>query len=110
MHWEGLAESVTTVNGNMHRLWSGATDNRTYNRDVVAALENVKLYTSDLRDGPPNFPFSGTLIAQMTLNKQTPNRQVHVDATLTITFYPDHYHAHLVRGNNYWDWDHFYGP
>ena len=108
MHWEGLADSVTTVNGNIRRLWHGQDARRLYNRDVLGSLTDVKLYTADLRNGAPYRPFSGTLTAVLVLDVTRPAGQYHIEGTLTITFFPDHYHVHLVRGDNYWDWDVYY--
>jgi hypothetical protein len=108
MHWAVLADSVTTVNGDMHRLWHGQTERRLYNRDVTGSLDNVELYTRDLRNGYPYRPFSGTFVGTLVLDVVRPAIEYHISGTVTVTFYHDHYHVHLVRGDNYWDWDVYY--
>ena len=108
MHWAGLADSITTVNGDMHRLWHGQNERRLYNRYVTGQLTNVELYTRDVRNGYPYRPFSGTFVGTLVLDVNRPAVQYHIEGSVTVTFYPDRYEVHLVRGNNYWDWIVYY--
>jgi len=108
MHWIGLADSVTTVNGDFLRHWQGDRGVHHFDRVVDGEFQDVQFYTNDLRDGLPTHPFDGTMISSVTLDIEAPNGTVHLEGSLTVTFFFDHYHAYLVRGSNYWEWDHYY--
>lgn len=108
-HWQGLADTVTTLNGDFHRQWAGQSQGRSFTRDVQGELTDLKYYTADLRDLRPAHPFAGTLTSDLTLDVVRTYRQYHVEGTLTVTFRLENgnycYHARLVRGNNWWEWD-----
>ncbi len=110
VRWEGLADSVTVLNGDFYRHWTGDNERRLFDRTVQGTLDSLKFHSADLFNHVYPHPFSGTLISNMVMDVQTPNRTVHLEGTLTITFYSDHYHARLVRGDNWWEWDHYYLP
>jgi hypothetical protein len=109
-HWEGLADSVTTLNGNFSRHWDGQTEHRVFARSLEGTLSDLKFYTSDFGLGHRPHPFSGTANAAVLVDVEAPNRQVHLEGVLTITFRMENgqfcYHARLVRGTNWWEWDH----
>jgi hypothetical protein len=109
-HWEGLADSVTTLNGNFTRHWAGQNNYRTFDRLITGSASDVKFYTSDLEDGRPTRPFDGNFNASLTLDIVTARRTAHIEGTLVVTYFPDHYHARLERGDNWWEWDHYYRP
>lgn len=109
-HWVGLADSVTTLNGAFRRYWNGQSEYRSFEREVTGEFTDTQVYTADLLDGRPIYPFAGSFFGQLTMDVERPNRQVHIEGTLEVTFYPDHYHARLVRGENWWEWDHYYNP
>jgi len=106
--WDGLADTVVTLNADFNRYWSGTNEYRNFSREVSGVLTDIQFYTGDLFDGRPTHPFAGALTAEMTHDVVRPNGQFHLEGNLTITFYPDHYHARLERGDNWWEWDHYY--
>jgi hypothetical protein len=110
MHWEGLADTVTTLNGDIQRQWEGQTEFRAFTRTVDGTFNAIKFYTSDLDNGHPTYPISGTFNATMVQDAQGPMRQIHLEGTLTVIFRMENgqhcYHARLVRGDNWWEWDH----
>jgi hypothetical protein len=109
-NWVGLADSVTTLNGDFRRYWEGQTDYRDFDRTVTGEMSDIKFYTSDLENGRPTFPFSGTFAGTVVTNVTAPHRQAHFEGQLTLTFRMEDgrycYHARLVRGDNWWEWDH----
>jgi hypothetical protein len=109
MLWEGLADSVTTLNGDFHRLWDGESRARSFSKLVEGDLTDISFYTADLEDDRPAYPFDGEFVSSMTLDIETPRRQAHIEGELTVTFYRDGdnfcYHARLERGDNWWEWD-----
>ncbi len=109
MRWEGLADSVTTLNGDFHRRWEGELGRRGFRREIEGELTGIEFYTRDLMNGRPTYPFDGAFTASMVLDVETPRRQAHIEGTLTVTFYREGrqfcYHARLVRGDNWWEWD-----
>jgi hypothetical protein len=105
-----LADSVTTLNGDFTRHWAGENEHRTFERLVEGNAADVKFYTSDIKDGRPTHPFDGTFNASMTQDVVMAHRTAHIEATLIVTYFPDHYHARLESGDNFWEWDHYYNP
>ena len=109
-HWEGLADSVTNLNGDFNRHWAGENAFRAFDRVVEGTATDIQFYTADIRDGRPTYPFDGTFNGSMTLDVVTAQRTKHIEATLVVTYFPDHYHARLESGDNFWEWDHYYNP
>jgi hypothetical protein len=109
MIWSGLADSVTTLNGDFHRRWIGEARRLNFTREIEGTLDNIKFYTRDLHDGRPSYPFDGVFEADMVLDVETEHREVFVEAHLAVTFYREGdqfcYHARLERGDNWWEWD-----
>jgi hypothetical protein len=107
--WVGLADTVTTLNGNFSHTWLGQTERRSFSRDVQGNLNNIQFYSADFGTGHRPHPFAGTANASVVMDVVTPNREVHLEGTLTITFRMENgqycYHARLVRGSNWWEWD-----
>ena len=108
MNWIGLTDTITTLNGDVYRHYYGQNYLRTFEHTTTGVIENVVFETDDIFDGRPTHPISGQLTGSIVTDKQLPNRDVHFEAEFTVTFYPDHYHVHLVSGNSYWDWDYYY--
>jgi len=108
-HWVGLTDSVTTLNGDFLRHWNGQSEYRNFERTVTGDLNDIQFYTDDIFDGRPTQPISGEFVGSIVQDVQTPYRQVHLEGSLTITFYMENglhcYHARLERGNNWWEWD-----
>lgn len=108
MNWVGLAGSITTLNGDVYRHYWGQNFRRTFEHTMSCTFEDVLFETEDVLDHRPTHPFDGILEGNLVTDKQLPNRDVHIEAEFTVTFYPDHYHVHLVSGDSYWDWDVYY--
>ena len=108
MHWVGLADSLTTLNGDIYRHYYGENFRRTFEFTTSGIFEDVVFSTADIFDGRPTHPISGQFTGTHVTDKQFPNREVHKEAEFTVTFYSDHYHVYLVSGNNYWNWDVYY--
>jgi len=110
MMWVGLADSITTLNGDVYRYYHGQFERRSFSREFDGEFIDARFYTADIFDGRPTHPYEGTLVGTITVDRSRPNGNLHIEAQLTVTFYPDHYHAALQSGNSYREWDHYYRP
>jgi len=108
MHWEGLTDSQVTLNGDIYRYYYAENTNRLFEHTIQGDFEEVMFETEDVLDGRPTRAIDGQFIGTFETFKVLPNREVYFEGEFTVTFYPDHYHVHLVSGDNYWDWDVYY--
>lgn len=105
MYWVGLTDSLTTLNGDIYRYYNGSSAYRNFEHAVEGEFQDVVFQTFDIMDGRPTYPIDGIFEGSFSTDKQLPDRAVHIEGEFTVTFYFDHYHVHLVSGDNYWDWD-----
>ncbi|MBD3170106.1 MAG: hypothetical protein GF307_11530 [candidate division Zixibacteria bacterium] len=110
MLWVGLAEDVTTLNGDVHRYYHGQNSFREFTREFEGEFLEVKFNTEDLFNGRPTHPFEGTLAGSTWVDYEGQIREYHIEAEITVTFYPDHFHVIFRSGDNYFEWDHYYEP
>jgi hypothetical protein len=106
--WDGLADSVTTLNGDFNRYWSGESIWRDFEKTVDGEMTDIQFHTEDLRPLRYAHPFDGVFEAWMVMDMELPRRQAHIEAHLVVTFFEGGYHAYLERGNNWWEWTHYW--
>jgi hypothetical protein len=106
--WDGLADSVTSLNGDFYRYWSGESDWRDFEKTINGELTDILFHTRDLRPDHRAYPYDGTFEAWMVLDVTLPRRQAHIEAHLTVTFFDGGYHAYLQRGDRWWEWTHYW--
>ncbi|MCP4631676.1 MAG: hypothetical protein GY855_02025 [candidate division Zixibacteria bacterium] len=110
MLWVGLADSVTVLNGDIYRYHHGENEYRDFSREFEGDFLDVKFYSEDIYNGRPTHPFEGTLAGSTFVDKEVNGQTLHIEASLTVTFYPDHFHVLLQSGDSYREWDHYYQP
>ena len=108
--WDGLADSVTSLNGDFNRYWSGESDWRDFEKTVDGEMTDILFHTDDLRPLRHAHPLDGAFEAWMVMDITLPRRQAHIEAHLTVTFFDGGYHARLERGDNWWEWTHYWPP
>ncbi|MCP4580074.1 MAG: hypothetical protein GY839_00540 [candidate division Zixibacteria bacterium] len=108
MNWEGLTDSLVSLDGDIYRHYYADNTRRLFEHTLQGDFEEVVFETEDVLDGRPSHAIDGQFTGTFETDKVLPNREVHFAGEFTITFYPDHYHVHLVSGDNYWDWDVYY--
>ena len=106
--WDGLADSITTLNGDFSRHWSGESDWRDFEKTTNGEMTDILFHTEDLRSDYPAHPYDGTFEAWMVMDIVLPRREAHIEAHLIVTFFDGGYNAHLERGDNWWEWTHYW--
>lgn len=108
VRWDGFTDSILVFTGNIQRTYAGQTPTAAFSHSMSGTHDSVRFRTDDFLNGLPTHPISGQFYGTTDHTRQATNNTIHIAATYTVTFYEDHYHVHLVSGNNFWDWDHFY--
>jgi hypothetical protein len=106
--WDGFTDTVLVLTGNIQRSYTGQTPNWDFTHTMSGVFDSVKFNTEDFLNGLPTHPKSGQFTGSTVNDRQSPNNSIHIATDFTVTFYADHYHVHIVSGDNYWDWDHYY--
>ncbi|NLI14876.1 MAG: hypothetical protein GX409_01175 [candidate division Zixibacteria bacterium] len=107
--FDGFMDSIMVSTGSIERTYEGQASNITFSHVMSATNDSVKFRTDDFLNGLPTHPISGRFYGTTDHNRQSNSNIIHITATFTVTFYEDHYHVHLISGNNFWDWDCYYG-
>jgi len=108
MDWIGLTETEVTLNGDLYRYYYGSNPQRLFEHEVAGDFNDVIYETADVFNGRPIHPLSGEFVGSFETFRALGFREVSIAGEFTVTFFADHYHVHLVSGDNYWDWDHYY--
>lgn len=106
--WDGFTDSLLVFTGTMQRSYAGQNQGSVFSHTMSGTYDSVRFRTDDFLNGLPTHPISGQFYGTTDHSRQTNNNTIHITATFTVTFYEDHYHVHLVSGDNYWDWDYYY--
>jgi hypothetical protein len=106
--WDGFTDSLLVFTGTAQRTYAGQNLNAVFSHSMSGTHDSVRFRTDDFLNGLPTHPISGQFYGTTEHSRQSNNNTIQITATFTVTFYEDHYHVHLVSGNNFWDWDHYY--
>jgi hypothetical protein len=106
--WDGFIDTTLVLTGNIQRSYTGQTPNWDFSHTMTGIYDSVKFRTEDFLNGLPTHPIAGQFTGTSEHNRQLANSLVHITTSFTATFYEDHYHVHIISGENYWDWDHYY--
>lgn len=106
--WDGFTDSILVHTGTIQRDYAGQTPNAAFSHTMSGVNDSVKFRTEDFLNGRPTYPIAGQFYGTTSHSRQSNNNTIQFSTDFTVTFYEDHYHVHLVSGNNFWDWDHYY--
>jgi len=105
-HAVGLQNDIVTLNASEANESSVVNGQSSITIDYNGALIDVTFLRADIYEETNDpYPLSGTLTMSMVLTIATPESNVTISWSVTITFGPDGYHARAESGDNYWEWD-----
>ncbi len=106
--WSGLADTVTSLNGDFSRYWVGEGELWSFEKTTDGEMVDILFHTDDLRRDRPAHPFDGTFEAWMVMDVLRGDRQVHIESHLIVTFFDGGFHARLERGDRFWEWTRYW--
>lgn len=106
--WEGFTDSILVHSGTVQRTYAGQASNAVFSHSMSGICDSIKFRTDDFLNDLPTYPTAGQFYGTTSHSRQSNNRTIQISTDFTVTFYDDHYHVHLVSGDNFWDWDHYY--
>ncbi len=102
---QGIQGDTVVINATSDRYLDLAMGLFDITYDYDGVLSDLAFLTADLQSREAPKPISGSLNLNLIMYGTTQEGSMSVNWSITVTFYPEGYHARAEAGENYWEWD-----